>query len=169
MEQVRLHRFDVAGLVSGSALLHADLKSPAITGAVITSDDNIMALESAWRALEAQCPDTVLFQSFDWCSNHLQFSRTIKENGETFKPRIITLRQEGKLVGLLPLCLQNKGRLKVLTGFSEPFQQYTEMLLSPTLDMDQARKAIQKVLEATGADYFHFGQVRQDGMLAKII
>ena len=169
MEQVRLDRFDIAEPVSGSALLHAEMKIPAIAGAVVTSDNGILALESAWRALETQCPDTVLFQSFDWCANHLRFSRTMKESGDAFRPRVITLYKCGMLVGLLPLCLQSKGRMKVLTGFSEPFQQYTEILLLPSVDKVEARKAIQKVLETAGADYFHFGQVRQDGMLAKLL
>ena len=157
MEQVRRDRFEVAGPAKEPAAYYLDTHNSAIACAVVTSDEEILALEVAWRALEAQCPDTVLFQSFDWCCNHLQFSRIIKENGDQFKPRIITLHKGKQLVGLLPLCLQSKGRLKVLTGFSEPFQQYTEMLLAPRLDLTETRKALAEIFKSLDADYFHFG------------
>ncbi len=142
----------------------------ASASCVIASDAaSIRALETDWRKVEQASPDTVLFQSFGWCRNHLEFSAGDKN----FRPMVFTVRLEGEVVAILPLCLQSKGRLKVLTGFSEPFQQYTELLCDPAVLERAGREAVRDVLVSaltqSGADYFHFGQVREDGMLAKVL
>ena len=140
------------------------------TGIDIISDPaEILALGPAWEALEADCPDTVFFQSFAWCRNFLEFSR----GKPGFAPRVITIRDNTanstrRLVGILPLALQNKGRMKVLTGFAEPFQQYTDILLDPAADTDGLTPHLLTALKKTGADYVHFGQVREDSALARL-
>lgn len=130
--------------------------------AMLNRASDILALESEWRSLETEAPDTVLFQSFDWCRNHLDFMAGQSD----FRPRVLTVRRKGRLVALLPLCEQQKSRLRVLTGFSEPFQQYTELLVSAAVDPRSLRRPLQAALSAAGADFLHFGQVREDGALA---
>ena len=136
---------------------------------IVTDPAAILALGDAWQALEAQCPDTVFFQSFAWCRNFLEFS----VGNPNFAPRVITLRDKcadggSRLVGILPLALQKKGQLKVLTGFAEPFQQYTDILLDPSVRTAGLICHLLAALKKTGADYVHFGQVREDSALARI-
>lgn len=168
MEQVRHTKLEISGPVSGDAALCRDQVSASLAFQIVSSDQDILSLEKEWRDLELDCPNTVLFQSFDWCRNHLLFSRTLIQGDDRFRPVVITIRQGQKLVALLPLCLQRKSRMKVLTGFSEPFQQYTEILLSGAIDAMSVRQTLLDALKSTGADYFHFGQVRREGMLAKL-
>lgn len=169
MEQLRRESFESASPLNGIANLCDVSALRELTVDVIAADKDIVALESDWRRLEALCPNTVLFQSYDWCNNHLLFSRSIKQGDEQFRPLVICVREKGRLVGLLPLCMQTKNRMQILTGFSEPFQQYTEILLEKGVDFKLVRKALMSALKLTGADYFHFGQVRQEGQLAKLL
>jgi CelD/BcsL family acetyltransferase involved in cellulose biosynthesis len=168
MEQVRHNKLEISGPVSEVAALCRDQVSANMAFQIVSSDQDILTLEKEWRDLEMNCPNTVLFQSFDWCRNHLSFSRTLIQGDDRFRPVVITIRQGQKLVALLPLCLQRKNRMTVLTGFSEPFQQYTEILLSGDIDAISVRQTLLDALKSTGADYFHFGQVRHEGMLAKL-
>lgn len=132
-------------------------------------ESEILALEDEWRCLETVSPDTVLFQSFDWCRNHLEFSK----HGNHFRPLVFVVRLGEKPLLLLPLCLQRKNGMNVLTGFSEPFQQYTELLCDRVFLEQVGREAIRDcLLDAMGdvdADYLHLGQVREDGMLARLL
>ena len=140
------------------------------TGLDIISDPaEILALGKAWQALEENCPDTVFFQSFAWCRNFLEFSLGKPD----FAPRVITIRDTAadggsQLTGILPLALQKKGRMKVLTGFAEPFQQYTDILLDPAAETGDLARHLLTALKKTGADYVHFGQVREDSALARL-
>ena len=168
MEQVRHNKLEISEAVSGDVALYRDQASASLAFQIVSSDQDIFALEKEWRDLELDCPNTVLFQSFDWCRNHLSFSRTLIQGDDCFRPIVITIRQGQKLVALLPLCLQRKNRMKVLTGFSEPFQQYTEILLSSDIDAISVRQTLLDALKSTEADYFHFGQVRHEGVLAKL-
>lgn len=136
---------------------------------IICDPAEILALGEEWEALEASCPDTVFFQSFAWCRNFLEFSR----GKPGFAPRVITFRKSrpdgsARLAGILPLALQTKGRMKVLTGFAEPFQQYTDMLLDPQSRAEDFAPFLLEALRKTGADYVHFGQVREDSALAQL-
>jgi CelD/BcsL family acetyltransferase involved in cellulose biosynthesis len=139
--------------------------SNSILVSLISDAAGFAALENDWRDLEKQNPNTLLFQSYDWCYNHMRFSK----NNSGFKPRIIAIRRNMKLVALLPLVLKDQGRLSVLTGFSEPFQQYTEILVKPRTDLDILRQPVRAAMKRSGADYFHFGQVREDGNLANLL
>lgn len=168
MEQIRHNKLEISGPVSGDIAMCDKQATASVDFQIITGDIEILALEDEWRRLEQTCPNTVLFQSFDWCANHLSFSRALKQGEEQFRPVVITIRNGNKLVALLPLCLQRKNRMHVLTGFSEPFQQYTEILLSGDVDVVSLKKSLLEALKSTGADYFHFGQVRQEGKLAKL-
>ena len=140
----------------------------SVTVQAVGSRDEIFSLEKDWRALEEVCPNTVLFQSFAWCCNHLDFAGS----DPAFKPVVFVIREDDRVSGLFPLAIQEKGRLRVLTGFSEPFQQYTEILFDPGYATDEklarVRKHLFASMKAIGADYFHFGQVREEGMLARL-
>lgn len=169
MQHLTSDKIKIAETVANAVALGSSDVSPRLNCAIISKSHDVLVLEDEWRALESVCPDTTLFQSFDWCRNYLEFREETNRDGMALKPVIITIRLDGKLVGLMPLVLQPKGKMTVLTGFSEPFQQYTEILLDKTVNPSEARKMFLSALNSTGADYFHFGQVRQDGKLAQLL
>lgn len=118
-------------------------------------------LESKWRKLEECCKGAILFQTFDWCRNCIEHSLLYRP----VEPRIFTAWQNGDLVAVLPLCQQNNRGMKVLTGLSEPFQQYTDLLLAPGEDGEAIFGQFLQAMWRCGADYLHLGQVREDSTL----
>lgn len=120
-------------------------------------------LRDEWLSLERQAANPVLFQSFAWCravwDHHLR-------TGRRFEPRILTLRERGRLVAVLPLQRVRGGLARTLTGFGEPYQQYTDLLLSS----DASRHAVDRLLEAActagDCDGVHFLKIRDDSPLA---
>jgi CelD/BcsL family acetyltransferase involved in cellulose biosynthesis len=119
------------------------------------------ALETEWVALEAQCADTCLFQSYAWCKNFVEHC------GQQAKPdiRVFVVRDNAGLAAILPLAVQSDSGISVLTGLAEPYQQYTEMLLRPGCDAREVFGAILASIRKSGADYLHLGQVRKDSDL----
>lgn len=132
---------------------------------VTRSVDGLLALESDWRALEAQADIPCLFQSFDWCANY------VRHAGDTqpLAVRVLSAWQGERLVALLPLCVQTNNGARVLTGLTEPFQQYTDMLVAPGVDAKIVFGEMLRSLRALDVDYLHFGQVREDGNLFRAL
>lgn len=154
---------------SGAGKAGATGSCEGIDFELVTCEADILALEADWLALEESAPDTLLFQSFAWCRNHLAFKR---EEG-SFRPVVIVLREAGKVIAILPMCLQRKRGFDILTGFTEPFQQYTELLVAPDTNRDTnlaaAGQALVAAARRTGADMLYLGQVRCDGTLARAV
>jgi CelD/BcsL family acetyltransferase involved in cellulose biosynthesis len=123
------------------------------------------ALEPQWRALEEISEGAVLFQSFDWCRNFLDHAQPLGQ----IELRIFTFSDERGLAALLPLAMQEKSGIKVMTGLSEPFQQYTDMLARPGIDVKAAFAAMLTSIRAGGADSLHLGQVRHGSTLHRAI
>lgn len=128
---------------------------------LVRSREAFDALETEWRALEERSEGAIFFQSFDWCRNFLDHAA--REGGcDMF---IAVARERGKAVAILPMALQSLNGLKILTGLSEPFQQYTEMLADPQCDPQAAFLAMLPLIRSSRADCLHLGQVRRDGNL----
>ncbi|MCG6857738.1 MAG: GNAT family N-acetyltransferase [Salaquimonas sp.] len=132
---------------------------------VLTTLDEIEWIEDGWRALENEAEGAVLFQSYDWCRNFLDHALS---NGPV-EIRVLTVTRDGRLIGLLPLAVRNDQGLKVLTGLTEPFQQYTDMLVASDADAKAVFQKMLPKLRTIGADYLHLGQVRRDAELFEAI
>lgn len=128
---------------------------------VLRSANEIRAMKDQWQALEDKSEGVALFQCFEWCAHILELDRANGDEGYY----VITTFKNGELVALLPLSIWHKKGRKVLTGLSEPYQQYTEMLADPAFDPAEIFDAMHTAIEQSGADYVHFGQVRYDGPL----
>lgn len=131
---------------------------------VTRSVEGFQALEQEWRRLEEANATPCLFQSWDWCDNYIRHTIDMQQQ---LRLRILTVRQGPRLVALLPLCVQSNKFAKVVTGLTEPFQQYTEMLLAPGVDAREVFSMMLRSLRDTDADYLHFGQVRIDSNLRR--
>ncbi len=131
----------------------------------ISSTSMLNGIEEEWRALEEQSPNSTLFQSWAWCRYFLEHSKDFND----FEMKIIVIRAGGQLVGLVPLKITTLRGMRLLTGLSEPYQQYTEMLATQRLDFIAVREKLSKFMKSLHVDYWHFGQVREGGDLARLL
>lgn len=132
---------------------------------VINNLADIARLKTEWLALEAASPGVTLFQSYEWCRNNAEHAITHGERGFM----VLTVRRGPLLVGLLPLRTQTKKLRTVLSGMSEPFQQYTEMLVAPGHDANAVFAPMLAAIRQSGADFLYLGQVRHGGSLHSAI
>lgn len=125
----------------------------------------IKALKEEWLELEESNPSTTFFQSWYWCNNFIDFAN----GSESLSPMVFTVRKFGKLIAVLPLCVQHEKTVKILTGLTEPYQQYTDLLISDKTDLDEIGKALFVEFKKVKVDYVHLGQVRSDSALNRIL
>lgn len=132
---------------------------------VVAGRVGFAALEADWRSLEAVTEAPALFQSFDWC-------RSVWDHhaggGHAFQPLIIALRERGRLVGLLPLQRVRSGLMQFATGFGEPYQQYTSVLLAPDAPSDAAGRLLDAACHLD-CDGLSLLKVRNDSPLAPLL
>jgi CelD/BcsL family acetyltransferase involved in cellulose biosynthesis len=132
---------------------------------VVRERTDFEALQGEWRELEAATDAAGIFQSFDWCravwDHHLS-------NGQPFQPLIVTLRDRGRLVGILPLQRVRSGLMHIATGFGEPYQQYSTALLSTDAPGDAAERLLDAACRL-GCDGLHLLKVRADSALAPLL
>ena len=140
---------------------------PSIAGdggvSVATSRAGFRALEMEWRELERDASGATLFQSFDWCRAVWDHHEAEKQR---FDPLILTLRDAGRLIGLLPLRRVRSGLACVVTGFGEPYQQYTDALVAPDAPADVAERLLDAACRLRGCDGVNLLKVRDDSRLA---
>lgn len=160
----------VAEAISNAAFLSiGDTGNTSLSWKIHTETADILALEAAWRSLETASHDPLLFQSFDWCRSYVQFRLKVTPASGSFRPVVVSLHSGDTVIAILPLAIQGNAGLKVLTGFTEPFQQYTEIVMRPDFMHTETGAMLRAALENTGADYVHLGQVRQNGTLATLL
>lgn len=116
-------------------------------------------LRTDWLALDAVSSRATLFQSYHWCA------LALKNEVDGCAPYICCVYDGARLVGVLPLKVIQKKFRKILTGLAEPFQEFTDMLVAKGYAPQRIFDEMHDALEASGADYVHFGQVRQDSAL----
>lgn len=131
----------------------------------IVDVSEIKELKEEWLELEETNPNSVFFQSWFWCNNFIDFAA----GNESLSPMVFTVRQFGKLIAVLPLCVQHEKSVKILTGLTEPYQQYTDLLVSENADLAEIGKALFAEFEKVKVDYIHFGQVRSESALSRIL
>ena len=82
---------------------------------------------------------------------------------------VVVVEEEGVLdrrpVAILPLRVWRRGGRRIVTGLSEPIQQYTELVLRPDIDPSAVWPHIRDAVRSARADYLHLGQVREGGPL----
>ncbi|MDJ0612085.1 MAG: GNAT family N-acetyltransferase [Rhizobiaceae bacterium] len=118
-----------------------------------------------WEVLEAQTNSHDLFQSWAWCEVILEH----KKNDAQFEPFIVVVRCGAEVQGILPLGLGTRFGQKILTGFAEPYQQYTELLCKNAVSPGDIFEAMLPAIRSSGADLMHLGQVRENGVLFEAI
>jgi CelD/BcsL family acetyltransferase involved in cellulose biosynthesis len=96
----------------------------------VTSPRDLEALQGEWRWLWARCPGATTFQRPEWL---LPWYRHF---GPYFSPRepwVVTLRSEGRLVGLAPLAVREENGARVVRLLGEGLSDYLDVLMDPEL------------------------------------
>ncbi|MGH6926506.1 MAG: GNAT family N-acetyltransferase [Propylenella sp.] len=134
--------------------------------AVVADRAAFDALLPEWRELEDIAAGPALFQSSAWC-------RTVYDHHERsaqkFEPLVVTLRDRGKLVGLLPLQRVALGMTRIATGFGEPYQQYTDVLLAPDAPKNAAARLLDAASRLPGCEGVSLLKIRDDSPLAALL
>ncbi len=155
----------VGGAVWEGALARS-LPALATGIALATDRRSFQALEPEWLELERTSASPVLFQSFGWCKAVFDHHRAC---GHAFDPVIVTLRENGKLLGLLPLQRRNSGLARLATGFGEPYQQYTDVVLAPGAPANAAARLLDAACRLPRCDGLQLLKVRDDSALAPLL
>ncbi|CAJ0864734.1 hypothetical protein AMST5_01702 [freshwater sediment metagenome] len=124
--------------------------------------DGVEALGPEWSALESRTPEATGFQSFPWCFTWLRVSRA------GAAPRIVCVREEERLVFLLPLQIERRFGVAIALWVGEPMTQYGDALALP----GERRAHWRALAEAEMArwrdvDLVALTRLRADGVLAE--
>lgn len=168
----RIEAGAAASVLSG---LSSRAKSPAVATterkqrkvdvALVTNMEAFRQLKPNWLSLEAGSSGAIFFQSWHWTH---QFVAHSAKNPD-FTPFILTASKLGRLVAVLPLTIQHSKGCRLLTGLSEPYQQYSDMLCEKGLDSQKIFEQWLPLIKSAGVDYMHLGQVREDSALARAV
>src|SRR5918997_5263344 len=88
---------------------------------VVKDSRGFAALEEEWEDLLRQCPHATPFQSWAWLYSWWE------HYGEGYELRLITVRHEGLLVGIIPLMLERRwgfGKLLFIGGIGQASAAY---------------------------------------------
>ncbi len=110
-----------------------------MTVSVVCTDAALEALVGEWRELFQRCPDAMPFQSPDWLFPCWQVFGT-------GRPVVATLRQNARLVGVLPLYILEDKLLPIGAGITD----YQDMLLEPSQPAEAAATLLDAGLKAAG-------------------
>lgn len=163
MVQPAVGEVPLEGARAGGAAAPARLV--AGTTDVIRSEAGFSALVPEWAALEREAGGAALFQSAAWAGAVFDFEAGRANRG--FEPVIVTLRENGRLVGVLPLERVRSGFRTLLVPLGNTFPQYSDVLLAPRTPPDKAVSGmLRAALGAARADLVLFLKVRADSALA---
>ena len=150
----------------------APSRRPAdVAFALIDTLDGFAALRAEWNALFAAAgrPEQI-FQTFTW---NWHWSRHYATPGRFKKgPRlaIITGRQQGRLVLLMPLVVERVAGLRQLAWMGEPVSQYGDVLATPeAAEVATLADAWRYAVTATRADLAKLRKVRADAVVAPLL
>jgi CelD/BcsL family acetyltransferase involved in cellulose biosynthesis len=132
----------------------------------------VLALEGAWRALEAHSEGSSAFQAFDLCLAWLDTYAFAAE--PTHQARIVCVQDtQGSLVALAPLAVRIGGLVRMAEWIGEPLIQYGDILLDPDTDAARVRRALSPALSSSlptwGVHGLHLRKVRADARVAAIL
>ncbi|WP_394827926.1 GNAT family N-acetyltransferase [Pendulispora albinea] len=128
---------------------------------VLAEMAELHALKAEWEDLWARAPDATVFQRpewlLPWCKHLLQ--------GE---PRVLAIRQGGRLVGLAPFFVWNEGGARVLSLMGAGISDYADVLAASG-ERDTVARALAAWLDdAQGWDRCAWSEVPSGSLLLEI-
>ncbi len=106
----------------------------------------IAGLESEWDALFARDPTATPFSSFQWASAWCEHW------GEGALPWVLAAREGQRLVGLMPLALYRRRRLRTLRGLGVGVGNYWDIIAAPP-DRDAVAAALAGALQERRSEW----------------
>lgn len=123
--------------------------------------DAIDALATEWAELENATPEATGFQSFVWCRNWLAVA------GASIRPRILCLRESGRLVMLLPLQIETRFGVSIARWMGEPMTQYGDALARAEAGRPLWRKLAEaEMMRWRDVDLFALTRLRTGAVMA---
>ncbi len=121
------------------------------------------ALEGEWNALfERTARPEQMFQSFHWLWHWTQhFTKPGTED-----LAIVTVRQSGVLVGVVPLVIERAFGLKQLAFMGAPVSQYGDVLIAADVPAEALAAALRFAVTSTRADLVRLAKVRDGSQIA---
>lgn len=127
----------------------------------VESLDDLLALETDWRALEsAHATPRNFFQSFAWCST---WAKVYLADDTHTAVKTIVAREEGKVVMIWPLMVVRQGPITILKWLSDPVGQYGDVLIGGTKSHEKwLTLAWSRITTDTDIDGIALKHVRED-------
>ncbi|MEO1720041.1 MAG: GNAT family N-acetyltransferase, partial [Pseudomonadota bacterium] len=128
---------------------------------VIRDFDEAAALSGAWSALCGAATGPVFFQSPQWC---LFVWRQLSAHDHEVdgRPVVVVVRQGREVVALLPLVIRRAIGCLIAEDMTEPFGQYSDILISPAVDGDKVMALVWAAICKLGVDALMLRKVRDD-------
>ena len=123
------------------------------------------ALADDWLALERRQQRAAFFQSCGWCL-YVWRTRENAADGDEFEPRLMVIRDGASVVAIWPLAVRGGAGGRVAQDLTEPFGQYSDILVRPGADSERVRIAAFAELERWRVDGLVLRKVRADSLLA---
>ncbi|MGO8737257.1 GNAT family N-acetyltransferase [Rhodoblastus sp.] len=134
------------------------MSAPSITARTLASSAAIESVAAEWRALEQATPEATGFQSPAW--------RRSCDSSES-PPRLVAIREDGRLVMLLPLQIRRICGATVARWLGEPLAQYGDALALPGPRRPAWFDAAQAEIAGwSDLDLLALSGLRADGVLA---
>lgn len=128
---------------------------------------DIDALRPEWEALEARTPEATGFQSFAWCRCWIAKAG---ECGAAIQPRVLTVRENDRLVMLWPMQIEGFFGARIARWMSEPMTQYGDALAEAGEQRARWRAAARaEFARWRDVDLFAFNNLREDGVLGSVM
>ncbi|QGM98837.1 GNAT family N-acetyltransferase [Methylocystis parvus] len=119
------------------------------------------ALAGEWAALESATPEATGFQSFPWCRTWLAVA------GDRARPRILCVREQGRLVMLLPFQIEKRLGVAIARWIGEPMTQYGDALALPGDGRPHWRgAAMAEMARWRDVDLFALTRLRAGGVMS---
>jgi CelD/BcsL family acetyltransferase involved in cellulose biosynthesis len=136
-----------------------DPEQVALASQTHSATEEMAALREEWMDLAARC-GAGAFQSYDFVQAMAQVQSAAHR-----RLSVVTIRREGRLIGVLPLAVGLQAGIRVASFIGAPYSQYDDALVDPA-EPFAARELLYAAAEQCRADVLMLRRVRADGALA---
>ena len=136
-----------------------------LSAETVVAESRLVALEHEWRLLEQGAKGAIFFQSFDWC-RFIWRTRNAQREVVCAEPRVIVVRDGDGVVAIWPLAIVRGNGGRFAQDLSEPFGQYSDILLAARTDIDTVMQLALTEIARWRVDGLVLRKVRTDAGLA---
>ena len=141
---------------------------PPLNVAAFFHPTQVHALFPEWRQLERRTSAPVFFQSAAWVAHVIDVYTRNPDLGP-LETVVLTARLGDRLVAVWPLRRQRVVGVRVLHDLSDPFSQYSELLIDPQADRAAVLGGLVAHVKGLGDDGIVLRKVRDDSPLAALV